>query len=144
MPVRLIVTKGTTADSTQAIPLIEGIEAEHLLAEGCTLYPAIKKVMCGEEWLQSFVDRRQLARASTTAEFLDNLDAIFDDEDIGNSLDGYWARSFLITLLARNCAVHSYPTEDRYYVESFGHMLHAPIAAMLFTWQLAKDRNWIQ
>ena len=33
MPVRLIVTKGTTADSTQAIPLIEGIEAEHLLAD---------------------------------------------------------------------------------------------------------------
>ena len=33
MPVRLIVTEGTTADSTQAIPLIEGIEAEHLLAD---------------------------------------------------------------------------------------------------------------
>ena len=33
MPVRLIVTKGTTADSTQAIPLIEGIETEHLLAD---------------------------------------------------------------------------------------------------------------
>ena len=33
MPVRLIVTKGTTADSTQAIPLIEDIEAEHLLAD---------------------------------------------------------------------------------------------------------------
>ena len=33
MPVRLILTKGTTADSTQAIPLIEGIGAEHLLAD---------------------------------------------------------------------------------------------------------------
>lgn len=33
MPVRLIVTRGTTADCTQAIPLIQGIEAEHLLAD---------------------------------------------------------------------------------------------------------------
>ena len=33
MPVRMIVTQGTTADCTQAIPLIEGIEAEHLLAD---------------------------------------------------------------------------------------------------------------
>ena len=81
--------------------------------------------------------------AGMTAEFLDNLDTIFNDNDLGGSVDGYWARSFLITLLARNCVVHSYPTEDRYYVESFGHMLHAPIAAMLFTWQLAKRGNWV-
>ncbi len=33
MPVRMIITKGTTADCTQALPLIEGIEAEHLLAD---------------------------------------------------------------------------------------------------------------
>ena len=33
MPVRLILTKGTTADSSQAIPLIEDIEAEYLLAD---------------------------------------------------------------------------------------------------------------
>ncbi len=33
MPVRLILTQGTTADCTQAIPLIDGIEAEHLLAD---------------------------------------------------------------------------------------------------------------
>ena len=33
MPVRLILTNGTTADCSQAIPLIEGIEAEHLLAD---------------------------------------------------------------------------------------------------------------
>ena len=33
MPVRLIVTQGTTADCSQAIPLIDGIEAEHLLAD---------------------------------------------------------------------------------------------------------------
>ena len=33
MPVRLILTQGTTADCTQAIPLIDGIPAEHLLAD---------------------------------------------------------------------------------------------------------------
>ena len=33
MPVRLAVTGGTAADSCQALPLIEGIEAECLLAD---------------------------------------------------------------------------------------------------------------
>jgi len=33
MPVRLAVTEGTAADSSQALPLIEGIEAEYLLAD---------------------------------------------------------------------------------------------------------------
>ena len=33
MPVRLAVTDGTTADSSQALPLIEGTEAECLLAD---------------------------------------------------------------------------------------------------------------
>ena len=31
MPVRLAVTAGTVADCSQALPLIEGIKAEHLL-----------------------------------------------------------------------------------------------------------------
>ena len=33
MPVRVLITQGTTANSTQALPLIEGIEALHLLAD---------------------------------------------------------------------------------------------------------------
>jgi transposase len=33
MPLRAIVTQGTTADCTQAIALIDGYEAEHLLAD---------------------------------------------------------------------------------------------------------------
>ena len=33
MPVRLILTEGTTADCSEAIALIEDIEAEHLLAD---------------------------------------------------------------------------------------------------------------
>ena len=33
LPVRVLVTSGTTADCTQAGALIEGIQAEHLLAD---------------------------------------------------------------------------------------------------------------
>jgi transposase len=33
MPVRALVTEGTTADCTQAIALIDGFDAEHLLAD---------------------------------------------------------------------------------------------------------------
>jgi len=33
MPVRILITDGTTADCTQASKLIEGIEAEHLLGD---------------------------------------------------------------------------------------------------------------
>ncbi len=33
MPVKLAVTEGTAADCSQALPLIEGIKAEHLLAD---------------------------------------------------------------------------------------------------------------
>src|SRR5471030_2630923 len=33
MPVRIVITQGTTADCTQASRLIEGITAEHLLAD---------------------------------------------------------------------------------------------------------------
>ena len=33
MPVRAIITQGTTADCKQAIPLIDGIDAENLLAD---------------------------------------------------------------------------------------------------------------
>ena len=33
MPVRLLLTAGTTADCTQALPLLEGSAAEHLLAD---------------------------------------------------------------------------------------------------------------
>lgn len=33
MPVRILITDGTTADCTQAAKLIEGINAQHLLAD---------------------------------------------------------------------------------------------------------------
>jgi len=33
LPVRMLVTAGTVADSSQGLALIEGIEAEHLLAD---------------------------------------------------------------------------------------------------------------
>ena len=33
MPIRVIVTSDTTADCTEALPLIEGLSAQHLLAD---------------------------------------------------------------------------------------------------------------
>ena len=33
LPVRLLLTAGTTADCTQALPLLDGIAAQHLLAD---------------------------------------------------------------------------------------------------------------
>jgi transposase len=33
LPVRLILTEGTTADCSEAIPLIDGIQADYLLAD---------------------------------------------------------------------------------------------------------------
>ena len=33
MPIRAIITEGTTADCTQAVALIEGVPAEHFLAD---------------------------------------------------------------------------------------------------------------
>ncbi|WP_340612149.1 transposase, partial [Xenorhabdus bharatensis] len=33
MPVRMVITSGTTADCSQAERLIEGLDAEHLLAD---------------------------------------------------------------------------------------------------------------
>ena len=33
MPVRIIVTSGTTADCSQAVALIDGIDAQYLLAD---------------------------------------------------------------------------------------------------------------
>jgi transposase len=51
MPVRVIVTKGTEADSKQAIPLISGIIAEALLADRAFDTNAILKY-CDENGIE--------------------------------------------------------------------------------------------
>jgi transposase len=48
MPVRIIITQGTTADCTQAHHLIEGIDAEHLLADKAYDTDAIIKLALDE------------------------------------------------------------------------------------------------
>ena len=58
------------------------------------------------------------------------------------SLDRFWAQKFLITCLARNMTVHSYPGEDSYYGKLFGSMLNAAIAATFYTWRLAEKKGW--
>ena len=48
MPVRMILTAGTTADCTQGLALIEGIAAEHLLADKG--YDTNQIVALASEW----------------------------------------------------------------------------------------------
>jgi hypothetical protein len=41
-------------------------------------------------------------------------------------------------------AVHSYPSDDRYYGDLFGPMLDAATVAMFYTWRMADRMDWVQ
>ena len=116
---------------------------------GKTLVPIVRTVMAKESWLALFNSSAQgstgtwLLGADTTTDFLNNLDTLLKDVTLKNSADGYWARNFLITCLARNMTVHAYPTEDSYYGDLFGPMLDAAIVASFYTWKLAQREGWI-
>ena len=105
-------------------------------------------MMKGESWFGLFDSGRidangnSLLRGNSAKKFLSNLDVILADDRLDGSVDGYWARQFLITCLARNMAVHSYPSDDRYYGDVFVLMLDAVTAAMLHTWKMAERKGW--
>ena len=115
----------------------------HPNIEGKTLAPVIKDIMCRENWFGLYDAKRGLSHADNVEKFLNNLDTLLNDSQLKASVDGYWAQVFLIACLARNCTVHFYPSEDRYYGDLFGTMLDSAIAAMLYTWKLAKRENWV-
>ena len=116
---------------------------------GGTLTETIRTVMRQEQWFGLLTSSgrdatgKSLLRADTTADFLNNLDTLLKDGNLMNSEDGYWARNFLITCLARNMTVHAFPTEDSYYGDLFGPMLDAAIVATFYTWKLAQRNGWI-
>ena len=116
---------------------------------GGTLTEIVRKVMSQEQWFPLFsssgVDsmRKSLLRADTTTDFLNNLNTVLKDGNLMSSEDGYWARNFLVTCLARNMTVHAFPTEDSYYGDLFGPMLDAAIVATFYTWKLAEKNCWI-
>ena len=116
---------------------------------GGTLTRTIRTVMVQEQWFGLFTSSgmdssgKSLLSADTTTDFLNNLGTLLKDGKLMNSEDGYWARTFLVTCLARNMTVHSYPTEDSYYGDLFGPMLDAAIVATFYTWKFARRHGWI-
>ena len=110
-----------------------------------TLTPLVEKVIVKEKWHKLFHQRKQkgLLKGKNSQEFLMNLGTLLGDCDLNGSVKGYWAQQFLITCLARNMTIHSYPSEDSYYGDLFGPMLKAVVNATFYTWRLAKANAWI-
>ena len=100
--------------------------------------------MAHEPWHQLFDGRMQsgLLSANSTQDFLTNLGTLLNDSQLKGSPQGYWAQQFLVTCLARNMTVHSYPSQDSYYGNLFRPMLHAVISATFYTWLHAKKQGW--
>ena len=116
---------------------------------GGRLTGTVRTVMGQEQWFGLFRSSgwnssgKSLLSADTSADFLNNLDTLLKDGNLMNSEDGYWARNFLVTCLARNMTVHSYPMEDSYYGDLFRPMLEAAIVATFYTWKFAQKNGWI-
>ena len=122
----------------------------HPSVGGETLTQAVHRVTKTENWFGLFVGGQRdlngnsLLRGSSARKLLGNLDVVLSDGTLKGSADGYWARAFLITCLARNMAVHFYPSDDRYYGDLFGPMLDAVTVAMFYTWKMADKMGWVQ
>ena len=110
-----------------------------------TLTPLIRKVTVQENWNNLFHmrEKQKMHQGTNTQQFLTNLNKLMGDSQLNGSTDGYWARQFLITCLARNLTVHLFPNEDRYYGNLFRQMLLAVVGATFYTWRLARARAWI-
>ena len=121
-----------------------GLQAGQIVGNE-TLTPLVDKVMAQELWYQSFGARKQSGLLSTnsTQAFLTNLGSLLADSQLKGSPQGYWAQQFLVTCLARNMTVHSYPSQDSYYGDLFGRMLHAVVSATFYTWRHAKAQGWV-
>ena len=109
-----------------------------------TLTPLVDKVMAEEPWHKLFAARKQgWLSAKNPQCFLSKLDKLLTDHELKGSPKGFWAQQFLITCLARNMMVHSYPSEDSYYGNPFRQMLNAVVSVTFYTWQLANAKSWI-
>ena len=115
-----------------------------LIAGNETLAPLIDRVMALEPWYQSFAANKQngLLSADSTQDFLANLSILLADSQLKGSPQGFWAQQFLVTCLARNMTVHSYPSQDSYYGDLFRPMLHAVVSATFYTWRYARTQGW--
>ena len=120
------------------------MERPGLSTGGETLTQLVSTAIRNETWYGAFDEYKKqgLLTGKNSQEFLGNLVTLLDDRQLKESADGYWAQQFLITCLARNMAVHSYPKEDSYYGDQFGTMLNAVVSATFYTWQLSKANAW--
>lgn len=113
---------------------------------GTTLGSAIHATMGKQPWFALYIKKvnSTLVRSNSEEEFFCNLEKLQKDCELQQTnKDGYWARIFLITHLARNAAVHLYPKGDRYFADPFGTTLHAVVNATCYTWKLAQSENWL-
>lgn len=113
---------------------------------GTNLGSAITATMGKQPWFALYIKKvnSTLVRANSEEEFFCNLEKLQKDRELQRTKkDGYWARMFLITHLARNAAVHLYPKGDRYFADPFGTTLHAVVNATCYTWKLAQSENWL-
>ena len=114
-----------------------------------SLTQAVERAMESESWFSMFktskrdANGKRLLSGTDAEKFLDNLDTLLKDNRLEGSARGYWARQFLVTCLARNMTVHSYPSDDRYYGDLSSPMLDAVVAAMFYTWKVAQREGWI-
>ncbi len=108
-----------------------------------TMTMLVGDVMAHEPWKNLFGTRSKLASGADSQDFLANLGTLLSDRHLKGSVEGYWARQFLVMCLARNMTVHAYPNEDSYYGDFFGPMLDSAICSTFYTWRLAKTNGWI-
>ena len=120
-------------------------EKGNLKVNGNTLNPCIRSVFSNEYWIISFktMSGNGYTQANTTSQFANNMQILLGNNWPSGAQASVWARAFLITCLARNYTVHSFPTEDPYYGDIYGKMLDAVLHVMFYTWKFAKSKGWV-
>jgi len=114
------------------------------LGSHATLTPVVKSLMTNETgWIALFEANKSCLSAENPAQFLSNLRRLLNDHQLTGSEDGFWARCFLISCLARNLTVHNYPTDDWFYGDLYGVMLRALIYSFFYSWHVAKRERWV-
>jgi hypothetical protein len=100
--------------------------------------------MGSERWMSLFEQKsKQITHGNDSRGFLYNLNQILQDPLFSQSEDGFWARSFLVSCLARNLTAHIYPTDDWFYGDLFGEMAHAIVYSVFYSWHVAKREHWV-
>ena len=117
---------------------------KNTLPSRATLTRVVQTLMTNETgWIPLFEQRTSCLSGEDPAEFLSNLTRLLNDHQLAGSEDGFWARCFLISCLARNLTVHNYPTDDWFYGDLYGVMLRALLYSFFYSWHVAKREGWV-